>query len=116
MRGSQTSCALSVPTAWYESDLPVADGEDCGWIGLSLHGRQLRARELGSFNLVGKDDKHLPGVWSGASNSTTIPTVTRIPRAQALPPITAGSMVIRSNVFISRFDSVCGTELNVTWV
>src|SRR5438093_10179094 len=39
-------------------------------------------------------------VWPLASNPINVPTVTRSPRMQGFPPITAGSCVIRSTRFM----------------
>lgn len=45
----------------------------------------------------GKSSNHSRSVRPAAKASTIMPTVTLIPRMQGLPPITAGSTVIRSN-------------------
>src|ERR1035437_9290823 len=43
--------------------------------------------------------------WPAATNPTTVPTVTRIPRTQGLPPMTLGFRVIRSRCAIES-DSI----------
>ena len=72
-----------------------------------------RGKESGAACAISADS---PLVQTIPRRPTTVPTVTRIPRMQALPPMTAGSKVILSKGFMgsisSAYSSRCFVRVN----